>query len=198
VQPGGSSSNSSSLSRRRSRSRTATVDSVETRGRQATAANLAAIGGAAAPQVPGGSNINFNNSSSRARMRSRTAAVDSPLAGGRQAPAANLPVYGGAAAPGSNSNSSSETEKQQLLVQETELVQLLRWSAADEPSQLQQHLPRVHDAMQQLKQLPAGSLARTQFDNNWAYVQAWRVAEDKQRTLQFVAKLLDDALDSSA
>jgi hypothetical protein len=80
----------------------------------------------------------------------------------------------------------------QLLVRETELVQMLSWSA---PSQLQQQLlPRLHAAMQQLKRLPAGSPARTQFDTNWAYLQAWRGADNKLRTLQFLLAVINDAL----
>jgi hypothetical protein len=131
---------------------------------------------------------------SRSRRSSSTAAGDSILAGNRQAAAANLPVNGSAAAPGgSNSNSSSDVGMQQLQMRETELVQMLSWSA---PAQLQQELlPRLHAAMQQLKRLPAGSPARTQFDANWAYVQAWRGAESRHRTLQFLLALINDALD---
>jgi hypothetical protein len=134
------------------------------------------------------------------------AAGDSILAGSRQA-AANLPVHGSAAAPGdsnsnSNSNSSSSssssysaTEVQQLQVRETELVHMLSWSAPSQPQQ--ELLPRLHAAMQQLKRLPAGSPARTLFDANWAYVQAWRGAENRHRTLQFLLAVNNVALDST-
>jgi hypothetical protein len=95
-------------------------------------------------------------------------------------------VHGSAAAPGgsihsnSNSKSGSDTDLQQLLVREIELVQMLWWSA---PSELRlQQLPRLHAAMQQLKRLPAISLARTQFDADCAYVEASRDAERSRRS----------------
>jgi hypothetical protein len=142
--------------------------------------------------------------SRRRRRRSRAAAFNSTPAGNRQATAAIPLMYDGAAATGdsgsnSSSNRSSDADMRQLLVWETELVQMFRWSAADEPSQSkEQLLLRLHAAMQQLKRVPAGSIARTQFDANWAYAQAWRGLEDKQQTLHFLSKLIDDALDSTA
>jgi replication initiation and membrane attachment protein DnaB len=112
-------------------------------------------------------------------------------------------VHGYAAAPGSgihsnsNSKSGSDTDLQQLLVRETELVQSLRWSEPPQ-LQLQEQVRRLHAAMQQLKRLPADSLARTQFDVNCAYVQASRDAKCKEQTLQFLLTLIDDALGSTS
>jgi hypothetical protein len=175
--------------------------------RQPVRASRSPIRRAAMQQVPlAGPRavIGADSLSSRRRRRSSSSSSsaawlapgNSILADIRQAAAANLPMNGTAAPGGSNSNSSSDAAVQQLQVRETELVQMLSWSA---PAQLQQELlPRLHAAMQQLKCLPAGSPARTQFDANWAYMQAWRGAENKHRTLQFLLALINDALDSTA
>jgi hypothetical protein len=83
-------------------------------------------------------------------------------------------------------------ENQQLLYKEQQLIKVLTASSAR--IKLQQQLPRLCDAMQRLKQLPAHSPARMQFDNSWMYVQAFKAMDNRLRMLQSIDTLIDDAL----